>query len=158
MPQAADPLAMPFGRRAVGLLSAGLVAAVAMPRPAGASPEALAAAIHDFAGAAPIGKGKVRLEIPPLVENGNVVPLAVSVESPMSAEDRVRRIAVFNERNPQPNVVTARLGPGAGRAALSTRIRLATSQRLVAVAEMSDGSFWSDSAEVVVTLAACVEG
>jgi sulfur-oxidizing protein SoxY len=65
---------------------------------------------------------------------------------------------VFNERNPQPHVVTAVLGPRAGRAALATRIRLATSQRLVAVAEMGDGSFWSDSAQVVVTLAACVEG
>jgi len=76
----------------------------------------------------------------------------------MTPDDRVRSIAVFNERNPQPNVVTVLFGPRAGRAGLSTRIRLSTSQRLVAVAEMSDGSFWSDSAQVVVTLAACVEG
>jgi sulfur-oxidizing protein SoxY len=118
----------------------------------------LAAAVRAFAGEGPIAKGRVRLEIPPLVENGNAVPLTVSVDSPMTPDDHVRRIAVFNERNPQPNVITARIGPHAGRAGLSTRVRLATSQRLVAVAEMSDGSFWSDNAEVVVTLAACVEG
>jgi len=153
----AAPLAGPVRRRVVCALPAAL-AAVASVRPAGASPETMAAAIHAFAGGAPIGKGRVRLEIPPLVENGNAVPLTVAVESPMTPESHVRRIAVFNERNPQPNVVTASIGPRAGRAALSTRIRLATSQRLVAVAEMSDGGFWSDSAEVVVTLAACVEG
>ena len=150
-------LAMPFRRRVVGVLSGGLVAA-ALARPAGASADALEAAIRAFAGEGPIAKGRVLLNIPLLVENGNAVPLSVGVDSPMTPDDHVRRIAVFNERNPQPNVVTARIGPRAGRAVLSTRIRLATSQRLVAVAEMSDGSFWSDSAEVVVTLAACVEG
>ncbi len=134
------------------------LAAVALVRPAGASTERLEAAIRAFAGEAPIRAGRVRLEVPPLVENGNAVPLSVAVDSPMTAEDRVRRIAVFNERNPQPHVVTALFGPRAGRAALSTRIRLSTSQRLVAVAEMGDGGFWSDSVEVVVTLAACVEG
>jgi sulfur-oxidizing protein SoxY len=143
-------------RGVVGALS-GLVA-VALVRPAGAETEQLEAAIRVFAGEATIRPGRVRLEVPPLVENGNAVPLTVSVESPMTPEDRVRRIAVFNERNPQPHVITALLGPRAGRASLSTRIRLATSQRLVAVAEMVDGGFWSDSAQVVVTLAACVEG
>lgn len=131
---------------------------VALLRPAGAAPESLQEAIRAFAGEAAITPGRVRLEVPPLVENGNAVPLSVAVDSPMTAESHVRRIAVFNARNPQPNVITARLGPRAGRAGLSTRIRLATSQRLMAVAEMSDGGFWSDSAEVVVTLAACVEG
>jgi sulfur-oxidizing protein SoxY len=136
----------------------GLVLAVALVRPAGATPERLAAAVRAFAGEAEVGAGRVRLEVPPLVENGNSVPLTVSVDSPMTPADHVRAIAVFNERNPQPNVITARLGPRAGRAVLSTRLRLATSQRLVAVAALSDGSFWSDGAEVGVTLAACVEG
>lgn len=158
MPRDAHPSLL--SRRAVVVLAGGAASAalLAPPRTAGASPEAMAAAIRDFAGEATVRKGRVRLEVPPLVENGNAVPLTVSVESPMTAEDRVRRIAVFNERNPQPHVVTVRLGPRAGRAVLSTRIRLATSQRLVAIAETSDGAFWSDSAEVVVTLAACVEG
>jgi sulfur-oxidizing protein SoxY len=151
--------AMPVIQSRRGVVGAlpGLVA-VALVRPAGAETEQLEAAIRAFAGEATIRPGRVRLEVPPLVENGNAVPLTVSVESPMAPEDRVRRIAVFNERNPQPHVITALLGPRAGRASLSTRIRLATSQRLVAVAEMGDGGFWSDSAQVVVTLAACVEG
>lgn len=135
-----------------------VLAAVALVRPAGASTERLEAAIRAFAGEATIRPGRVRLEVPPLVENGNAVPLTVAVDSAMTPDDRVLRIAVFNERNPQPHVITAALGPRAGRASLSTRIRLSTSQRLVAVAETGDGAFWSDSAQVVVTLAACVEG
>ncbi len=154
---AARPTIQPSRRAALAGAGAGLLA-VALARPARAAPETMAAAIRGFAGEAPVRPGRVRLEIPPLVENGNAVPLSVSVESAMTGTDFVRRIAVFNERNPQPHVLTASLGPRAGRAAIATRIRLATSQRLVAVAEMGDGSFWSDSAQVVVTLAACVEG
>ena len=103
-------------------------------------------------------RGRMTLDLPPLVENGNAAPLTVSVDSPMSEADHVRRIAVFNERNPQPNVFTATLGPRAGRAVLATRIRLATSQTITAVAEMSDGTYRSATADVIVTLAACVEG
>ena len=114
--------------------------------------------VRAHVGEAGLREGRVSLDIPPLVENGNAVPLSVLVDSPMTPTDFVRSIAVFNERNPQPHVVTAQLGPRSGQARLATRIRLATSQRLVAVAEMSDGSFWSGSADVVVTLAACVEG
>jgi len=100
----------------------------------------------------------VKLDIPPLVENGNAVPVSVAVESSMTEADHVRAIGLFNERNPQPHVLIAHIGPRAGRATFATRMRLATSQRLVAVAQMSDGSVWSETAEVVVTLAACVEG
>lgn len=123
-----------------------------------ASPEAMAEAILGFTKGAPIREGRVVMDISPLVENGNTVPLSVLVDSPMTEADHVRAIAVFNERNPQPHVITVRLGPLAGRALLATHIRLATSQNLLAVAELSDGSFWSDRATVVVTLAACVEG
>jgi sulfur-oxidizing protein SoxY len=118
----------------------------------------MAEAVRGFTGGAPVQTGRVALDISPLVENGNTVPLSVIVDSPMTEEEHVRAIAVFNERNPQPHVITVRLGARAGRALLSTHIRLATSQTLLAVAELSDGSFWSDSAQVVVTLAACVEG
>ena len=102
-------------------------------------------------------QGRVKLELPPLIENGNSVTMNVAVESPMTAEDYVKAIHVFNEKNPQPNVISVHIGPRAGRAAISTRIRLADSQRVIAVAEMSDGSFWSDEIEVIVTLAACLE-
>jgi sulfur-oxidizing protein SoxY len=115
------------------------------------------AAIKKVVGAAPLRKGKVTLELPPLVENGNAVSLEVAVDSPMSAADHVKAIHVFNEKNPQPNVISVRLGPRAGKAAISTRMRLADSQKIVAIAEMSDGTFWSDEADVIVTLAACLE-
>jgi sulfur-oxidizing protein SoxY len=128
------------------------------PLAAWASPEAMAEAVRGFTGGAAVQAGRVAIDISPLVENGNTVPLSVVVDSPMTAADHVRAIAVFNERNPQPHVITARLGPRSGRAVLATHIRLATSQTLLAVAALSDGSFWSDRAQVVVTLAACVEG
>src|SRR5207302_10167174 len=109
-------------------------------------------------GEAPLRRGKVKLDLPPLIENGNAVPMTVSVDSPMTEADHVKAIHVFNEKNPQPHVVSVQLGPRAGKAAVSTRIRLADSQTVIAIAELSDGSFWSDEADVVVTLAACVEG
>jgi sulfur-oxidizing protein SoxY len=115
------------------------------------------AAIKSDIGDAALRKGKVKLEVPPLVENGNSVTTMVSVESPMTAENYVKTIHVFNEKNPQPNVIGVRLGPRAGRATFSTRIRLADSQKIIAIAEMSDGSFWSDETDVIVTMAACVE-
>lgn len=136
----------------------GMGAALLLVRPARAAPEAQAAAIRTFTGGAAMTEGRVRLDLPPLVENGNAAPLTVTVDSPMSEADHVRRIAVFNERNPLPHVITAEFGPRAGRAALSTRIRLSGSQRITAVAALSDGTYWSSSADVIVTLAACVEG
>ena len=75
----------------------------------------------------------------------------------MTKENHVKAIHVFNEKNPQPNVITVRLGPRAGKAQVSTRIRLADTQKVIAIAEMSDGTFWSDTQEVIVTLAACLE-
>ena len=135
-------------------LSLGLALTV---RPAAATPDTMHAAIRNVIGEAPVRKGKVKLDIPPLVESGNTVSLSVSVESPMTVDDHVKAIHVFNEKNPLPNVVGIRLGPRAGRATLATRIRLADSQTVTAIAELSDGSFWSDSVSVIVTLPACVE-
>ena len=100
----------------------------------------------------------MKLEIASLVDNGNVVPMRVRVDSPMNAGDHVTEIAVFNEKNPQRDVLRATLGPRAGKADVSTRIRLATSQKLVALARMNDGSIWSDTVDVIVVLAACIEG
>jgi sulfur-oxidizing protein SoxY len=140
------------------LLAAGTgLASLVVVRPAPATPEAMQEAIRKVVGSARIGPGRIKLELPPLVENGNVVPLAVSVESPMTEADHVRAIHVFTERNPRPEVLSVRLGPRAGRARVATRVRLANTQSVVAIAELSDGSWWSDSADVVVTLAACLE-
>jgi sulfur-oxidizing protein SoxY len=122
-----------------------------------ATPAMLNTAIRNVVGEARLRVGKVRLDIPPLVENGNTVPMTVSVESPMTKDDYVKSIHVFNEKNPQPNIGNFYLGPWAGRAQISTRIRLADSQKVVAIARLSDDSFWSVNADVVVTLAACTE-
>ena len=126
-------------------------------RPATATPSAMAAAIREVVGEAALHQGRVKLDIPPLVENGNTVSVTVSVDSPMSELDHVKSIHIFNEKNPQPNVTIFHLNPRAGRARVSTRIRLANSQKVVAIARLSDDSFWYDSADVMVTLAACLE-
>ena len=147
-------------RRFLGLAgSAAVLGAVPVVslRPAEATPAMLASAIRNVVGSAVVRTGKVKLDIPPLVENGNTVPMTVSVTSPMTPEDLVKSIHVFNEKNPQPNIGNFYLGPRAGRAQISTRIRLADSQKIVAIARLSDGSFWSATADVVVTLAACTE-
>jgi len=117
----------------------------------------LEAAVRGFAGSATVRQGRIRLDIAPLVDNGNTVPVSVLVDSPMTEQDHVQAIAVFNERNPQRDVAGFVLTPRSGRARVDTRIRLATSQKLVAVARFSDGSVWSHTVDVVVTLAACIE-
>lgn len=122
-----------------------------------ATPEAMAAAIKEVVGNATVREGKVTLDVPPLIENGNTVPLTVSVESPMSEADHVKAIHVFNEKNPQPHVFDARLGPRNGKAVVATRIKLGDSQKIVAIAETSKGEFFSASVDVIVTLAACLE-
>jgi sulfur-oxidizing protein SoxY len=128
-------------------------------RPASAvsATDTLQQVIQRWAAGKPVTEGRVVLDVQPLVENGNAVPISVRVDSPMTAAHRVQEIVVFNERNPQRDVVRATFGPACGRAQLDTRIRLATSQRLVALARLSDGSQWSASVDVVVTLAACIE-
>lgn len=136
--------------------AAGLLAVSCLPV-AAADAGRMAAEVARFAGGAGVRAGRVRIEVPELVDNGNSVPIEVEVDAAVNADSHVRRIAVFNEKNPQPNVAVFHLGPRAGRARVGTRIRLADSQRIVAVAELSDGSFWSAAADVVVALAACLE-
>jgi sulfur-oxidizing protein SoxY len=138
-----------------GAASAALLPVLA--RPVRATPESMAAAIREAVGGAEVRPGRVKLEAPRLAENGNSVQITVSVESPMTAADHVKTIHVFSEKNPIPTVVRFHLGPRAGRAKVSTSIRLAMTQRVVALAAMSDGSCWSGDAEVVSTLPACVE-
>jgi sulfur-oxidizing protein SoxY len=139
-----------------GAAIAGAVPIVTL-RPIEATPAMLTSAIRNVVGEAPVQTGKVKIDIPPLVENGNTVPMTVSVTSPMTEADYVKSIHVFNEKNPQPNIGNFYIGPWAGRAQIATRIRLADSQKVVAIARMSDDSFWSVSTEVIVTLAACTE-
>lgn len=151
-----------IARREFLVTTAGIAAGIglgslAAPGAGRATPAAMQEAIGKVIGPARLNAGKITLDLPPLSENGNAVPLTVSVESPMTEAEHVRAIHVFTEKNPQPEVVSFYLGPRAGRASVATRIRLADTQTVVAVSELSDGSFWSGRADVVVTLAACLE-
>jgi sulfur-oxidizing protein SoxY len=140
---------------------AGTVALTLVPiviTPASATPETMAAAIKESVGAAEVKRGRVSIEMPRLAENGNSVQIIVKADSPMTAADHVTSIAVFSEKNPIATVVRFHLGPRAGVAKVSTSIRLAATQTVTAIATMSDGSHWAGNAEVVVTLAACLDG
>jgi sulfur-oxidizing protein SoxY len=136
---------------------AGCAAFAGVHGEAGATPAALQEAMRKVTGGVAARKGRVRLDLPPLVDNGNAVPISVAVESPMTAAEHVKAIHVFTEKNPLPNVVSAWLTPRSGEARFTTRVRLADTQTVTALAELSDGSFWLAEQSVVVTLAACVE-
>jgi sulfur-oxidizing protein SoxY len=115
-------------------------------------------AIARLTGGAAVNDGRVSLTIPAIAENGLSVYTTVSVESPMTERDHVRAIHILSEKNPIARLVSFRLGPRSGVAKVSTNIRLAASQQVTALVEMSDGSFWRDRKDVLVTLAACIDG
>lgn len=135
------------------MLAAG--ACMLVVRPAGATREALVTALRDMFGQSLIARERVKLELPLLAESGNVVPVTVSVDSPMSETDYVSAIHLFAQGNHLPQVVSVTLGPWNGKAEFSSRIRLAESQQVLAVAVMSDGSLFSDVADVEVTYSSC---
>ena len=135
-----------------------LLALVLAPWPtAQAKPSDAAAAIAKLVGNRPVNPGRIHIELAPLVENGNAVTVMFSVKSPMTPDDHVRSVHVISEGNPLPNVVSCHFTPRSGKAQVTTRIRLAESQRVWVIAEMSDGSFWRAHADTVVTLSACTE-
>ena len=139
------------------LAAAGGVGFALAVRPAEATPASMKQAVRQVVGEAPVKRGKIKLDLPPLVENGNSVTMNVTVDSPMTAKDHVKAIHVFTEKNPQPNIISVQLGPRAGKAEIQTRVRLADTQSVVAICELSDGSFWSDTVDVIITLGACLE-
>ena len=140
-------------RNALRALAAG--ACVLMVRPATATPEQLAVAIRELFGERAITPGRINLEVPRLAENGNIVPITVTVDSPMTEQDYVKSIHLFAESNPQPRIVDVELGPHNGRPRVATRVRVAVSQHLHAIAVMSDGSLWSTAVEIEVTVGGC---
>jgi sulfur-oxidizing protein SoxY len=150
-----DTLATPT-RRGMLALAAGGVAISLLPRPASAQLAApTQAAIDRIRGSRTLQEGRVTLRLPPIAENGNTVPLTVSVESPMTAADHVKAIHIFADKNPTPDVASFHLTPAMGRASADTRIRLGQTQDVVAIAEMSDGSLFMARAEVKVTIGGC---
>ena len=144
-----------FLATAAGL--AGGIGLAPVPGGARATPAAMDEAVRKVIGTAQVRKGRVKLDVPPLIDNGNSIPISVVVDSPMTAANHVKAIHLFAERNPLPNILSVHLGPRSGRARVATRVRLADTGNVVAIAQLSDGSYWSDSAHVVVTLSACLE-
>jgi sulfur-oxidizing protein SoxY len=142
---------------ALGTFAVGKVFAQLPPNIAAIRQAALDEAVRKVTGGAPVKPGKVKIDIPPLIDNGNTVPVTVTVDSPMTDAEHVKAIHLFTEKNPQPYVIAAHLGPRSGRARVVTRARIADTGKVIAVAQLSDGSFWSETVSVVVTLSACLE-
>ena len=145
-------------RRFISILAGLAAMPMLAARPArGQQPDSLDALARKITGGAPVRPGRVTVDTPRLADNGHSVPLTVSVESPMSAADHVRSITLLSERNPRPVMATFHLGPQSGRGQVATRVRLNGSQRVRALAHLSDGSWWSGEAEVEVTESACLD-
>ena len=144
-------------RRILSLLAGAAALPLLGARESRAAVESLAPVIAKITGGAPLREGRVHLDIPRLADNGHSVPLKIVVESKMTQADHVRSITLLSERNPRPVMATFHLGPKAGRPEVATRVRLNGTQRVVAVAHLADGSYWSGSAEVEVTESACLD-
>jgi sulfur-oxidizing protein SoxY len=146
-------------RRTVLVLAGGALALVGLRPLAAREADRMTyqEALRAITGGREPSDGRVTLELPKIAETGNSVPLTVRVASPMTADDHVLRIHLLTMGNPRPNVASFHLGPRAGCAEVSTRVKLSRTQQVVALAEMSDGSLWRDQASIVVTLGACVE-
>ena len=145
---------MPNRRQFVRAVSS-LAVAPLIPAAAWAQTDPFAPLIAGFTRGAPVREGRVTVDTPTLADNSNAVPLRIVVDSAMNAADHVERIIVLSEKNPRPIIATFHLGPHAGRAVVTTRVRLNGAQRLMAVAQLADGTFWAGSAYVVVTSTAC---
>lgn len=136
---------------------AGMAGALALSRAARADDDSLDPQAAKIAKGGPMKKGKVTVTLPQLADNGNSVPIRIVVDSPMTATDYVKSIHLYSERNPVSNMANFYLGPRAGKAEIDSRVRLAGSQKVTAVAALSDGTFWYDAAAIVVTLSACLD-
>lgn len=146
-------------KRRIFLASSAALVASVIVRPVAAltQSDVLTPLVKAYAAGSIVREGRVKFDIAPLVDNGNSVPIEITVESPMTQAQHVVGIAIFNEKNPQNQVAEFTLSPFAGRARVATRIRLALSQQLVAVAKMNDGRCWMQTVEVLVTIASCIE-
>jgi sulfur-oxidizing protein SoxY len=141
------------------IIGAGAAAGLAMlPQAARATPEMRDEALAALTKGAPVKDGRVTLTVPAVAENGLSVYTTIAVDSPMTEADHVRAIHILSEKNPIAHLMSFHLGPRAGLAKVSTNMRLGASQQVTALAEMSDGSFWRDRKNVIVTIAACIDG
>jgi len=125
------------------------------PGSAAATPEEVTAAIAKIYGDKKFASGKIKLDVPEIAENGLVVPINVEVESPMTEADYVKAVHVFAEGNPLPNVISYKFTPACGKASASARMRLAQTQDIICIAEMSNGSLHMTKSQVKVTIGGC---
>nr|VFJ63123.1 MAG: sulfur-oxidizing protein SoxY [Candidatus Kentron sp. FM]VFJ65097.1 MAG: sulfur-oxidizing protein SoxY [Candidatus Kentron sp. FM]VFK15937.1 MAG: sulfur-oxidizing protein SoxY [Candidatus Kentron sp. FM] len=139
----------------LGAGGAGLLASALFPHRSFAAVEDALKAIEEITGGKTPAEGKVSLELPTIAENGNTVPFTVSVDSPMTDTDYVKAIHILAEENPSPEVATFYLTPKSGKAEVKARTRLAKTQDVVAVAEMSDGSMYIARQQIKVTIGGC---
>jgi len=142
-------------RDAVKAAAWALAAAAIAPKLAFADEKTVAAEIKKLYGDKPMASGKIKLDVPEIAENGLVVPINVEIESPMTEADYVKAVHVFAEGNPQPGVVSYQFTPACGKASAATRMRLAQTQDIICVAEMSNGALHTAKANIKVTIGGC---
>lgn len=155
MPLHLDATFVPARRRALQFAGLAALTAILAPHMALATEAQVAEEMKKLFGGKAMGEGKVKLDLPEIAENGLVVPINLDVESPMTEADYVKAVHVFADGNPLPQVVTYRFTPESGKASASTRMRLAQTQNVIAVAEMSNGQLYSAKAQVKVTIGGC---
>jgi sulfur-oxidizing protein SoxY len=146
-----------FSRRQVLNVSAGALATAALGAtisPAAAANDS-ADLIKKFTGGKTPAEGKVKLDLPEIAENGNTVPLTVLVESPMTEQSYVSDVLIVADGNPNGGMAMFHFSPASGVAEANTRVRLAATQNIIAVAKMNDGSFFTASRQVKVTIGGC---
>lgn len=142
-------------RETLALAAMAGLAALLAPRISVADEAAVTAELKKLYGDKKFDSGKIKLDVPEIAENGLVVPINVEVDSPMTEQDYVKAVHVFADGNPLPGVVTYRFTPACGKAAASTRMRLAQTQNIVCVAEMSNGALYTAKANIKVTIGGC---
>ncbi|MCX7320798.1 MAG: thiosulfate oxidation carrier protein SoxY [Hyphomicrobiales bacterium] len=142
-------------REALAMAAIAGLATILAPRLSFADEQAVAAEIKKLYGDKKFDSGKIKLDVPEIAENGLVVPVNVDIESPMTDADYVKSVHVFAEGNPMPGVVSYKFTPACGKASASTRMRLAETQNIVCIAEMSNGKLYMAKANVKVTIGGC---
>ena len=150
-----DEMTPTFNRRQALAVGAGVVSAAVFGSSQALAKNDSEEVIKKFTGGKTPAQGRVKLDLPEIAENGNTVPMTVTVESPMTAQSHVTDVLIVADENPRSGVVTFHFSPASGVAEANTRIRLAATQDVIAVAKMNDGSFFMTSKQVKVTIGGC---
>ena len=142
-------------RELLKLSAAGALALAVAPFPAQATPEGALEAIEKIIGEKAPKTGKIKLILPQIAEDGGTVPLTVSVDHAMKPDDYVKAVHIFTDGNPQPEVANYFFGPHNGKAQVSIRLRLIRTQKVIALAEMSNGDVYIERRQIKVTIGGC---